>query len=133
MPPCAENLICLHIKSLIENNVNFAARLKTLLTIYLENRNINHSYERLVQLLLSDRFRQTLSYDERCYISDKEGGEDWMNIGRMSRLIDVFQAEREPTKNVFRGARNTYSPQTFSQHSYTPQRPRHSVKLQLQQ
>ena len=78
-----------------ESCCQFATRLHTLLNMYLENKKIGTSFERIVAMLLSDRLRESLPYEQRCYISDKEvDKDDWCSMEVMARWVDAYEAER---------------------------------------
>ena len=81
------------IRTANESCRQFATRLRTLLQFYLESRNVNNSYESLLQLILADRLRDALSIDAKCFISDREDKNGY-TIDKIADLIDTYEIER---------------------------------------
>ncbi|MCI0562862.1 MAG: hypothetical protein MN733_30640, partial [Nitrososphaera sp.] len=81
------------IRTRDESAVQFATRLTCLLQYYLDSRNVNGSYDRLVKLLLRDRMKDTLSNYERFHVTDKENGK-WMDIHEIADIVDIYESER---------------------------------------
>ncbi len=64
-------------RSVGESAVQFVSRISNSLLMYLDSRDINKSYDKLVSLFISDRFRDTLDDNTRYYIADHEH-DDWL-------------------------------------------------------
>ena len=60
------------IRTSTETHIQYACRLKNLFNCYLESKEIKDSFEDLVSLIVSDRYKQTLATEDRMYLSDKE-------------------------------------------------------------
>src|SRR6267154_4297380 len=80
-------------KTRTESNVQFVSRLRTLLKCYLESRQVTDSFEDLVELLLTDRFTDSLSDNQRYFLADKQGDE-WNKVHTIAVWIDGYEAER---------------------------------------
>src|SRR3989442_7150503 len=59
-------------RSLGESAVQFVTRITNSLELYLDSRGINKDYNRLLELMVSDRFRDTLDEETRHYVADHE-------------------------------------------------------------
>src|SRR3989442_2083830 len=92
-------------RSLGESAVQFVSRLTNSLELYLDSRGINKSYDKLVELLISDRYRNTLDEETRHYVADHEH-DGWMLPKRMAQLIDLYQSERHPNWNYLKNPKN---------------------------
>src|SRR3989442_6324470 len=92
-------------RSLGESAVQFVSRLPNSLELYLDSRGINKSYDKLVELLISDRYRNTLDEETRHYVADHEH-DGWMLPKRMAQLIDLYQSERHPNWNYLKNPKN---------------------------
>src|SRR5437867_8554240 len=92
-------------RSLGESAVQFVSRLTNSLELYLDSRGINKSYDKLVELLISDRYRNTLDEETRHYVADHEH-DGWMLPKRMAQLIDLYQSERHPNWNYLKNTKN---------------------------
>jgi len=88
------------IRTSNESCIQFATRLCTLQDFYFQSRNLDNSYNALVQLLLSDRLKDTLTPEARCFISDREGN-DWFDVHRVAELIDMYESERGQSKRRY--------------------------------
>src|SRR6266516_4955325 len=58
---------------------------------YLDSRCIGRSFDRLRDLLLADKKRETLSYGEQRFITEKEV-ETWLKIEDIAKYADSYQA-----------------------------------------
>ena len=74
-------------RSLGESSVQFVFHLSCSLDLYLESRGINKNYDTLIELLLSDRFRESLDEDSRHFVADHEF-ESWLVPKKMAQLVD---------------------------------------------
>src|SRR3989442_777624 len=92
-------------RSLGESAVQFVTRITNSLELYLDSRGINRDYNRLLELIISDRFRDTLDEETRHYVADHEH-DGWMLPKRMAQLIDQYQSERHPNWNYLRNPKN---------------------------
>src|SRR2546425_592457 len=92
-------------RSLGESAVQFVTRITNSLELYLDSRGINKDYNRLLELMVSDRFRDTLDEETRHYVADHEH-DGWMLPKRMAQLIDAYQSERHPNWNYLRNPKN---------------------------
>src|SRR2546425_6245651 len=92
-------------RSLGESAVQFVTRITNSLELYLDSRGINRDYNRLLELIISDRFRDTLDEETRHYVADHEH-DGWMLPKRMAQLIDAYQSERHPNWNYLRNPKN---------------------------
>src|SRR3954468_1224099 len=88
-------------RSLGESAVQFVTRITNSLELYLDSRDINKDYNKLLELIISDRFRDTLDEETRHYVADHEH-DGWMLPKRMAQLIDAYQSERHPNWNYLR-------------------------------
>src|SRR5437899_9056763 len=95
-------------RSLGESSVQFVSRLSCSLGLYLESRGINKNYEKLIDLLLSDRFRDSLDEDTRHFVADHEF-EFWLVPKKMAQLVDSYQSERHSSWNYLRNPKNFIS------------------------
>src|SRR5437867_1622880 len=95
-------------RSLGESAVQFVTRITNSLELYLDSRGINKDYNRLLELIISDRFRDTLDEETRHYVADHEH-DGWMLPKRMAQLIDAYQSERHPNWNYLRNPKNSGS------------------------
>ena len=80
-------------RSKFESNTQFAVRLKNLFNCYLESRKVT-TFEGLYELCLADRFRDALTFKEKCFIADKEGSDEWFKIDKIAADIDHYESER---------------------------------------
>ena len=85
-------------RAVSESACQHVARLRVLLTLYLESRHVNESYEDLIELLLADRYKASLTEDVLYHVADKEG-EDWFRVDKLAALVDAYEGIRYPTKN----------------------------------
>src|SRR5437867_2520459 len=92
-------------RSLGESAVQFVTRVTNSLELYLDSRGINKDYNRLLELIISDRFRDTLDEETRHYVAYHEH-DGWMLPKRMAQLIDAYQSERHPNWNYLRNPKN---------------------------
>src|SRR6266516_148693 len=92
-------------RSVGESAVQFVSRISNSLLMYLDSRDINKSYDKLVSLLISDRFRDTLDDNTRYNIADHEH-DDWLGPKQMATLVDRNQSERHPNWNYLRDPKN---------------------------
>ena len=86
-------------KTRTESNVQFVSRLRTLLKCYLESRQVTDSFEDLVELLLTDRFTDSLSDNQRYFLADKQG-EARNKVHTITVWIDGYEAERMQLSNA---------------------------------
>ena len=80
-------------KSTDETFVLFAARLRNLLSYYLSSRGVNEDFDRLCDLLVSDRLKSTLPYGPLNYVLSIEG-DDWFAPDRVAYIADTFVNNR---------------------------------------
>jgi len=72
----------------------FAARLRNLLSYYLNNRLVE-DYDTLIELLISDRLKGSLPQGLFNYILTQEG-EGWYNASKVASLAHVYTNNRAP-------------------------------------
>src|SRR3989441_10906313 len=92
-------------RSVGESSVQFVTRLACSLDLYLESRGVNKNYDKLIDLLISDRFRQSLDETTRHYIADHEF-DSWLVPKKMAQLVDSYQSERHSNWNYLRNPKN---------------------------
>src|SRR3989442_1414747 len=92
-------------RSVGESSVQFVTRLACLLDLYLESRGVNKNYEKLIELLISDRFRESLDEEMRHYVADHEF-DSWLVPKKMAQLVDAYQSERHSNWNYLRNPKN---------------------------
>jgi len=80
-------------KTAKESCVQFLARLRTLYTCYVEARGVEKSFEAIMEMVIADRFRDSLTKEERLFIANKELG-NYVKGSEMARIIDVYQNEK---------------------------------------
>src|SRR5437867_7465289 len=80
-------------RSVGESSVQFVTRLACSLDLYLESRGVNKNYDKLIDLLISDRFRDSMDEDTRHFVADHEF-ESWLVPKKMAQLDDSYQSER---------------------------------------
>ena len=85
-------------KSKEESHVQFSTRLHCLLKHYVHSRDIGGSYDKLMQLLVTDRLKDTLANGTRTYIVTREGKE-WFEAERVAELADIFEGEQNFTSS----------------------------------
>ena len=76
-----------------ESCIQFLARLRTLFTCYLETRELPKTYDALLELVVTDKFKESLTKDERLFIADKEAS-GYMKGIEVAKYVDLFQMER---------------------------------------
>src|SRR2546425_4171123 len=81
-------------RAMNESATQFASRLTLSLELYLESRQISKDYDRLCQLLVSDRIKSSLDYHTRLFVTDREMLSTWLNPKEIGLLIDAYQSER---------------------------------------
>ena len=72
-----------------ETYVLFAARLRNLLAYYLRSRKIGNDFDKLCDLIVSDRLKGALPYGPLNYVLSLEG-DDWYNPDRVATLSDIY-------------------------------------------
>ena len=82
------------MKTKVESNIQFTTRLRALLKCYLESRNITDSFQQLFELLLVDRYLDSLSPEARYFVADKQGDEV-KTVQQLALWMDAYEAERE--------------------------------------
>ena len=82
------------VKNAGETYTLFAARLRNLLSYYLESRQVE-DYDTLIELLVSDRLKGSLPQGLLNYISTQEG-EGWYIARKVASLADVYTNNRAP-------------------------------------
>src|SRR3989442_7253009 len=97
-------------RSLGESSVQFVSRLACSLDLYLESRGISKNYDKLIELLISDRFRESLDEETRHFVADHEF-ESWLVPKKMAQLVDSYQSERHSNWNYLRNPKNFISKQ----------------------
>jgi len=73
--------------------VQYSTRLNCLLRYYLNSRVIGENYQRLLDLLGSDRIKEDFPTGMRYHISDKEGME-WFSSACIAQLADLNDSDR---------------------------------------
>jgi hypothetical protein len=76
-----------------ETCLQFNTRLTCLLRYYLDSREINGSFDKLVNLILSDRLKDSLFSRTRYHISDREGT-GWLESSKIAEMVDLYEGER---------------------------------------
>src|SRR6267154_856660 len=92
-------------RSIGESATQFISRISNSLDLYLESRDVRKSYDRLCELLIADRFKDTLDDSTRHYVADQEH-ESWLGPKQVGKLVDLYQSERHPNWNYLRNPRN---------------------------
>jgi len=92
-------------RSVGESSVQFVTRLACSLDLYLESRGVNKDYNKLIDLLISDRFRQSLDEETRHFVADHEF-DSWLVPKKMAQLVDSYQSERHSNWNYLRNPKN---------------------------
>src|SRR2546425_4779444 len=95
-------------RSVGESSVQFVTRLACSLDLYLESRGVNKDYNKLIDLLISDRFRQSLDEETRHYVADHEF-DSWLVPKKVAQLVDSYQSERHSNWNYLRNPKNFIS------------------------
>ena len=98
-----------------ESCQQFSTRLACLLKYYLQSQDINNSFEELVSLLLADRLRDSLPFNTKTYVADKEG-EGWFKSSKIANIVDIFEETR--------GRENKSRTDTGSRYNDNPERSR---------
>src|SRR5437867_7357684 len=81
------------IRTSTETHIQYACRLKNLFNCYLESKEIKDSFEDLVSLIVSNRYKQTLATEDRMYLSDKESDKA-RGIFDLALCMDDLEIER---------------------------------------
>src|SRR3989441_790280 len=76
-----------------ESFVQFTSRIIHLYSNYIESRKIEKTFEGLQAMVLADRFRESLTKEQRIFVSDHEI-ESPLSIQKLGLLMDHFAAER---------------------------------------
>src|SRR6266516_7420290 len=101
---CRKSFMNIH-KMAKETCVQFLARLRTFYNCYIESRGVEKTYPALLEMFVSDRFRDTLTKDERTFIANQET-KKYLNGGQIAKIVDIYQAEQQDfdddTTEVFR-------------------------------
>ena len=94
-----------------ETYIYFAARLRNYLCYYLRSRSVNNSYDRLCDLLISDKLKSCLPNGPLNYVLALEGGE-WFDPRHVAELADTYVSNHtNVTHSKFVGYTNTASKQ----------------------
>ena len=108
------------VRNSSESYAMFATRLKALLDAYINSRSLNHTFNDLRDLLLSDKLRDTLSYGEKKSISEREI-DAWLKVEDIAKYADAYQAfqtecQLAKNENVFSnaGSKDTRVTSSFS-------------------
>src|SRR6266516_3983154 len=101
---CRKSFMNIH-KSVKETCVQFLARLRTFYNCYLETRGVEKTYPALLELIVADRFRDSLTKEERTFVANQET-ERYLTGAQLARSVDVYQVEQQDfeddTTDVFR-------------------------------
>ena len=76
------------MKEATESWMQYASRLKTILSYYMEGRSVV-TIEKMTQLIVSDRMKDTMPYKLKEYILSKEG-EEWLEPRILAKAADVY-------------------------------------------
>ena len=77
------------VKNRDETFVLFAARLRNLLMYYLRSRDVGDDFEKLCELIVSDRLKSCLPNGPLNYVLSLEG-DDWFESGKVATLADIY-------------------------------------------
>ncbi len=91
-----------------ESFSQFANRLRILLSSYLHSRNISDMGE-LIELLLTDRFKDSLTQQQRGHIGDQEQ-EKWFTLEKIATLVDFYVVNHPFIPNSSQSIHNRYVP-----------------------
>ena len=80
------------IRTADETATNFLSRLQTLFDFYINARKVK-TFLALVDLVVVDRLKTTLSIQQRFYIADKEITEGNLTPARIATLLDAYENE----------------------------------------
>ena len=75
-------------KEATESWMQYASRLETIFSYYMEGRSV-HTIEKMTQLIVSDRMKDTMPYKLKEYILTKEG-EEWLEPRVLAEAADVY-------------------------------------------
>ena len=75
-------------KEATESWMQYASRLETILSYYMEGRSVE-TIEKMTQLIVSDRMKDTMPYKLKEYILSKEG-EEWLEPRVLAEAVDVY-------------------------------------------
>ena len=75
-------------KEATESWMQYASRLETIFSYYMEGRSVE-TIEKLTQLIVSDRMKDTMPYKLKEYILTKEG-EEWLEPRVLAEAADVY-------------------------------------------
>src|SRR6267154_1965831 len=92
-------------RSLGESATQFIARITLSLRMYLDSKDVGKSFELLFNLILCDRFKDTLDDTTRYYIADHEH-DACLDPKQIGRLVDLYQSERHPNWSYLRNPSN---------------------------
>jgi len=70
----------------------FVTRLRSMLKYYIAARQVT-SFEDLIELLLSDRLRDSLHPNSRFMIQDREQ-DGWLKVNEMAKTVDIYEISR---------------------------------------
>ena len=98
------------VKGADETYVLFAARLRNLLMYYLRSRNVDQDYQKLCDLLVSDRLKSCLPSGPLNYVLSLEGN-DWYTPDKVASLSDTFvnNHQHQSTMRGRESIRGSYS------------------------
>jgi len=89
-----------------ETCVLFAARLRNLLMYYLRSRDVGDDFEKVCDLLISDKLKSCLPTAALNYVLTLEG-EDWFRPNKVASLADVYLNNHSQTASSKFAAANT--------------------------
>src|SRR6267154_111500 len=92
-------------RSLGESAAQFIARISLSLRMYLDSKDVGNSFDLLFNLVICDRFKDTLDDTTRYYIADHEH-DACLDPKQIGRLVDLYQSERHPNWNYLRNPGN---------------------------
>src|SRR6266516_313969 len=87
------------VKQENENWLQFSTRLKILFKEYLKCRKITDSFDDLSALMISDKFKETLSNQQKFHVLDREG-EEWLKVEAVAKLVYIYDTSRSQTKST---------------------------------
>ena len=97
-----------------ESNVQFGTRLMVLWRYYINSRNVNEDYGRLMELIIADKLKDSLPYAARDYVRAREGAEVY-DSQRVAQLADLYINDHP---NVERNSQ--HSNKSFSRNQFRP-------------
>jgi hypothetical protein len=82
-----------------ESNTQFIERLYTLYGLYLDSRNVNKSFDKLLNVIIRDRYLGSVTQDMRVFVSDRESTEQWMEPRKLGTTLDLYESGRNITRS----------------------------------